>query len=526
MASGAPVEVGERSPCPYCAESIAADARLCHRCQSSVLVNVVLAGPALDPKLRYQLARQLHAASGTAALSDIQAGLGAQPPVAARAVTRAAAREVMALLERHAVQARMDVPSSPALDYHPAEDGFRWGRVAGFALAVLAVAGAWASWRHRAPHDGLALESPGPGRSEGSAEPMSGRAIAAQALPSTVSLRCRQSIGSGFFVTPDLVITNAHVLCEPGEPIQVVLSDGRTLTGTTERSNTDVDLGSVRVAGAKEKPLPMGDVADLAPGDKVTIIGSPMGLEFTVHEGNVSSLRRSGNGIAYIQLDAKINPGNSGGPVIDGHGRVVGVVTLKMMQAEGIGLALPINYAYGTSLHFVEAPSAQAARSPAFHKMVADAGANQDEGATYASSIEPPSEPSYGGPEAGSAPGRGRFDDRPLLAGATLDTYDRLVVTVVRAGATPASEEITMNVWSRTNNFCTLTGTVTSWREMAAREVVAASVVRALKAQGVERIFFGEAPLQWQTCNRDLMKRGVELELVGGMPSANRIVLQ
>src|SRR6185503_6369190 len=85
--------------------------------------------------------------------------------------------------------------------------------------------------------------------------------------------------------------------------------------------------------------LPLGDVEDVALGDRVMMIGSPMGLEFTVHEGLVSHLGRVAQGVAFIQLDAKVNPGNSGGPIIDEQGRVVGVVTLKQAQAEGIGLA-------------------------------------------------------------------------------------------------------------------------------------------------------------------------------------------
>ena len=93
------------------------------------------------------------------------------------------------------------------------------------------------------------------------------------------------------------------------------------------------------VPGARAIPLPVGNVADLAVGDKVMIIGSPVGLDFTVHEGAVSSLHRSAYGVAYLQLDAKISPGNSGGPVIDGFGRVVAdgrswtiVLTTKIVQ--------------------------------------------------------------------------------------------------------------------------------------------------------------------------------------------------
>ena len=165
--------------------------------------------------------------------------------------------------------------------------------------------------------------------------PLSSRELARQSLPATVSLRCNDSIGSGFFVEPDLVLTNAHVLCPMGEKMQVVLPDGRQLVGETVRSSAAVDLALIRVAGARAKPLPLGDVGDLALGDRVMVIGNPVGLDFTVHEGSVSHMGRVVQGVAYIQLDAKINPGNSGGPVIDGQGRVVGLVTLNVLAGLG-----------------------------------------------------------------------------------------------------------------------------------------------------------------------------------------------
>jgi serine protease Do len=195
-----------------------------------------------------------------------------------------------------------------------------------------------------------APEAPPPAAPPAPIVPLSSRELAKRSLPGTVSLHCADSLGSGFFVEPDLVLTNAHVLCPMGEKIQVVTADGRRLTGETVHSSQAVDLALVRVAGARATALPLGDVGNLALGDRVMMIGSPVGLEFTVHEGSVSHMGRVVQGVAFIQLDAKVNPGNSGGPIIDEQGRVVGVVTLKQAQAEGIGLALPINYAYSPTL--------------------------------------------------------------------------------------------------------------------------------------------------------------------------------
>ena len=337
---------------------------------------------------------------------------------------------------------------------------------------------------------------------------LSSRELARQSVPATVSLHCRESIGSGFFVEPDLILTNAHVLCPPGEKIQAVLSDGQRMTGETVRSSQAVDLALVRVPGARGRPLPLGDVGDLALGDRIMMIGSPVGLEFTVHEGLVSHLGRVVQGIAYIQLDAKVNPGNSGGPIIDEQGRVAGVVTLKQTQAEGIGLALPINYAYSQALGYVNPPSPAAASSPVFQQMMADASAN-------------------GGMQLPATQGVA-IDVLPLLAAVDYDQYRRLVVRVLRVqDTTPGYYEATIKVWSSTEPICTLKGDVASWKEVdpdQAGSGVSDEMLRALKRLGAVHIFMGEAALATQPCDPDRLYN-LELELVGGNPISNRMYL-
>lgn len=337
---------------------------------------------------------------------------------------------------------------------------------------------------------------------------LSARELARQSLPATVSLHCNDSMGSGFFVEPELVLTNAHVLCPLGEKIQAVLSDGQRLAGETVRSNQAVDLALIRVPGARGKPLPLGDVGDLALGDRIMMIGSPMGLEFTVHEGLVSHLGRVVNGVAYIQLDAKVNPGNSGGPIIDEQGRVVGVITLKQAQAEGIGLAVPINYAYSPTLAFVNPPSPAAASSESFKTMMADAGAN-------------------GGMQLPATQGVS-IDVAPLLAAVDYDQYRRVVVRVLRVQDTaPGFYEATLNVWSSAEKICTLKGDVARWKEVdpdQAGSGVSDELLRGLKKLGAVHIFMGEATVATNVCDPDRLIN-LELELVGGNPISNRMYL-
>ena len=174
-----------------------------------------------------------------------------------------------------------------------------------------------------------------------------------------MSIRCGNKMGSGFFVDEEVALTNAHVACPLGKSMTVVLPDGRQLLGETLKRDDDLDLATVRVVGAKAVPLKLGDVTRLQPGDPLVFIGSPKGLDFTVHEGKVAFVGRQYLGLGYVQFNASVNPGNSGGPLLDGRGEVVGVVSMKIENADGLGLALPIAYAGD----FVSVPSTPEAKT-------------------------------------------------------------------------------------------------------------------------------------------------------------------
>ena len=94
---------------------------------------------------------------------------------------------------------------------------------------------------------------------------------------------------------------------------------------------------------------PFGDSAALRVGEPVIAIGNPLGLQSTVTTGVVSALHRSLRpepGIFLedmIQTDAAINPGNSGGPLVNERGQVVGINTVIIAEAQGLGFAIPIN---------------------------------------------------------------------------------------------------------------------------------------------------------------------------------------
>ncbi|MEM0014438.1 MAG: trypsin-like peptidase domain-containing protein [Zestosphaera sp.] len=154
--------------------------------------------------------------------------------------------------------------------------------------------------------------------------------------------------GSGFFIGPGLIVTNAHVVMNATEVVVLMPKRGK------ERAKVLVtdpyrDLALLRVGVEDVEPLPLGDSDDLKVGDLVFAIGSPLGLPGpSVSMGVVSALGRTimGENIALedlIQTDAAINPGNSGGPLVNVEGKAVGVATAIIPYAQGIGFAIPIN---------------------------------------------------------------------------------------------------------------------------------------------------------------------------------------
>ncbi len=99
--------------------------------------------------------------------------------------------------------------------------------------------------------------------------------------------------------------------------------------------------------------LEQGSDSELFETQEVTVFGYPLGTalalrkeqypNITVSVGRISAIRRSENSLAAIQLDAVINPGNSGGPVLDGEGRVIGIVVAKIGDTD-LNLAIPISH--------------------------------------------------------------------------------------------------------------------------------------------------------------------------------------
>jgi S1-C subfamily serine protease len=168
-------------------------------------------------------------------------------------------------------------------------------------------------------------------------------------------MRTEQSMGSGFIVdSKGYILTNSHVVGDGKyKNITVSLIDGTKEVGQVLWYDTTLDLAVVKINKTGLPVAELGDSDKLLVGEPAVAIGNPMtlDLERTVTQGIISGLNRSivfENGTVIeplLQTDASINSGNSGGPLFNAKGQVIGINTAKMMTAEGLGFAIPINTA-------------------------------------------------------------------------------------------------------------------------------------------------------------------------------------
>lgn len=164
-------------------------------------------------------------------------------------------------------------------------------------------------------------------------------------LGAAVLVRSGAVVGAGVIVSPDgFLFTAAHVV-EGDGTVEVELNGGIRLPATRVRADRVHDVALLRIPGAGYGCV---GVATLRPpvGAEVYAVGNPGGaaLSFSVSRGIVSGWRSSGD-IDVLQTDAAINPGNSGGPLLDHEGRVVAVVSFKVVAAgfEGLGFGVPVD---------------------------------------------------------------------------------------------------------------------------------------------------------------------------------------
>lgn len=162
-------------------------------------------------------------------------------------------------------------------------------------------------------------------------------------------------IGTGIIVSENgYILTNQHLASRVNSLVSVTLDNGKTVQGKVIWNEKNIDLAIVKINEDNLTPLPLGDSNKISAGEEVVAIGNPLGFEFqrSATKGIVSGTNRTlkvEDDISsvimedLIQTDASINTGNSGGPLINSNGEMIGINTVKISSAEGIGFAVPIN---------------------------------------------------------------------------------------------------------------------------------------------------------------------------------------
>ncbi|KRQ86689.1 putative serine protease HtrA [Caloramator mitchellensis] len=163
----------------------------------------------------------------------------------------------------------------------------------------------------------------------------------------------KQTQGSGSGIIFDkngYIVTNYHVI-DGATEVTVTLSGGKKLPARVIGTDYETDLAILKVNATNLPVAKFGDSSSVRVGDIAIAIGNPLGEEYagSVTVGVISALNREitveDRKYKVIQTDASINPGNSGGALCNENGEVIGINTLKISSAEGMGFAIPINEA-------------------------------------------------------------------------------------------------------------------------------------------------------------------------------------
>lgn len=177
--------------------------------------------------------------------------------------------------------------------------------------------------------------------------------IAKKALAATVHIGIvdandHASTGSGFFVRPNYIATNFHVIdgAVGGVAKRVGQEKMYAIKGFTAKDKAH-DLAILQVSAHGVQPLPLGDSDDVEIGDTVYAAGNPGGLEGTFSDGLISAIRPEGNELIHgklLQMTAPISAGSSGGPVLNDRSEVIGLSVGFREGGQNLNYAIPVNY--------------------------------------------------------------------------------------------------------------------------------------------------------------------------------------
>ena len=472
-------------------------------------MDVVVDSAPPGERARYNLAKALsQLAPPSPTFLNAQQAISIPHAVLMDGVTRETGRRLLGTVREHGGRASM----APHVEQAAAEE--ESGSLTNFVVVIFLVGAiafalyAW-TWRLRNPSGeavkpvGASSERAARAATVARVAPLELGAISKKAAPGIVALRCRSVSGgggSGFLVGPDLVLTSASALCPSGEAVRVTLADGREIRGETERRDERLGLALVRIPSAtiaNTEPLPLGDASALRPGDRVALFD---GAE--PRQGVIEEATRSVLGTGLFRVDPV--PGSPGGPILDGLGRVVGVVAPPPVLASEPGLVLPVNYAYTGNDPLIDPPTRLKPDTAAWNDyLVRVLDADREE-------VQ-------------------RWDPQPALLAVNQVPGRGLVGTfLVHDMEKPAPRTFQLTIRTPEKMLCEVISYVVGWSPVSTGNPAPRSqYLRWLRSNGLlQDAYQGFATIDLSGCPRDLRGApGAEISLDGGDERADRIRL-
>ena len=151
------------------------------------------------------------------------------------------------------------------------------------------------------------------------------------------------ALGSAVVIAPGTLITNCHVVAKARS--LHVRHERRRFEAQLQYRDPVRDLCQLQAAGVHAPSVRIAAASQLHVGAKVYALGNPRGLELTLSDGLVSALRRDRGGeLKYVQISVPISHGSSGGGLFDTAGRLVGITTAGVDDAQNLNFALPAEW--------------------------------------------------------------------------------------------------------------------------------------------------------------------------------------
>ena len=150
------------------------------------------------------------------------------------------------------------------------------------------------------------------------------------------------ALGSGFFIDKGVIVTNYHVVGGANKIVVQASNGNKYVVNEILGYDKDIDIAVIKIDAEENEVLTINDEG-VTVGEKIYILGSPLGLTGTFADGIVSSASRVDNEVDYIQVTAPMSPGNSGGPLINRFGEVMGINTWQYTDGQNLNFSININ---------------------------------------------------------------------------------------------------------------------------------------------------------------------------------------